>query len=155
MNKYWATGLGLAGLGLATGGLGLLPGLLGGAGGAGAALGAGEAAAAGGAGPFAGMSDAALQGIGFAGPESMAAPGLLSQIGSAAGTASKYAPVASLALNAADKGGLLGGHQAPMQGAQLPQYQQIAGMNNDLEAMQQKRMQRRGLMNMGGGNGFA
>jgi len=161
MNKEWMMGLGLAGLGLATGGLGLIPGMLGGAGGGlGAALGAGEAAGAsgglGGAGALAGMSDTGLAGLGFAGPESLAAPGLLSQIGSAAGTASKYAPMAGLALNAADKGGLLGGHQAPTQPGQLPQFQQVAGTDGGLAALQQKRMQRQqGLLNMGGGNGFA
>ena len=158
MNKYWGSALGLAGLaglGVATGGLGLLPGLLGAgeagaaAGGLGGALGAGEAAGA------AGMSDAALAGLGYAGPESMAAPSLMSQVGSAAGTAAKYAPMASLALNAADKGGLLGGHQAPIQGGQLPQFQQVSGTDGGLAALQQKRMQNRGLLNMGGGYGVA
>jgi hypothetical protein len=146
MNKEWMMGLGLAGLGLATGGLGLIPGMLGGAGEAGAG------------GVFAGMSDAELANVGFAGmPE---APGLLSQMGSGlntvAGAASKYGPMANMALNAADKGGLLGGHQAPTQPGQLPQFQQIAGTDGGLAALQQKRMQRQqGLLNMGGGNGFA
>jgi hypothetical protein len=154
MNKEWMMGLGLAGLGLATGGLGLIPGMLGagagGLGGLGGALGLGEAAGA------AGGADAALAGLGYAGPEAMAAPGLLSQIGSAAGTASKYAPMAGLALNAADKGGLLGGHQTPTQPGQLPQFQQVGGTDGGLAALQQKRMQRQqGLLNMGGGNGFA
>jgi hypothetical protein len=151
MNKEWMMGLGLAGLGLATGGLGLLPGMLGGAaGGLGGALGLGEAAGA------AGGADAALAGLGYAGPEAMAAPGLLSQMGTAAGAASKYAPVASLALNAADKGGLLGGHQAPTQPGQLPQFQQVGGTDGGLADLQQKRMKRQqGLLNMGGGNGFA
>lgn len=81
--------------------------------------------------------------------------GLLSQIGSAADTASKYAPMASMAMGAAEKGGLLGGQQAPIQPGQLPQFQQMSMAGDSLEAMKQKRMQRRGLLDQGGGYGFA
>lgn len=168
MNKEWMMGLGLAGLGLATGGLGLLPGLMGGAGAAG-----GAAGAAGASGAASGLGGAALGGeaafgalanpytspefIAQAAASSTGGPvgGLLSQLGGAAGTASKFAPMAGLALNAAEKGGLMGGGQAPIQPGQLPQFQPIGGTDGGLADLQQKRMKRQGLFDMGGGNGFA
>lgn len=165
MNKEWMTGLGLLGLGLATGGLGLIPAAAGlggvgatgaaaaGAAGAGAGAAAGASAAGGlGAAGMAGMGDAAMAGLGMAGPESLAVPGMFD---GAAGLLSQYGKPVATGLSVANSAhGLLSPQRAPTQSPALPQYSDLSGLGQmgGPADLQKLRMARRG---QGGGYGAA